>query len=152
MREVEDPDHDHRGSHQSQQQRWLALHQAGQDEADQHEIGSHQAQERTEAAPTRYRDHHNGVQNRQGSDGDVADEINEDIRRSPASGVAALDAGEIQVPDGVAHIHAMGHGNVRVNDHLDRFPALVRHCEGKGALRAAGLVLAGLVLAGLVLA
>lgn len=51
----------------------------------------------------------------------------------------ALDAGEIQVADGVAHVHAVGLGDIRVDDHLDGFTALVRLRESESAFRATGL-------------
>ncbi len=73
--------------------------------------------------------------------GDAADKVHENVGRSAASGVRTLNRGQVEVPDGVAHVHAVGHGDVRVDDHLDHVPpAFVRLREGEGALRPAGLV------------
>ncbi|MCY1227951.1 hypothetical protein D9M72_402430 [compost metagenome] len=148
--EVEDADHDHGGPHQRQQQRRFSLHQPGQHERHQHRVGAHKADQRPQPAPARHGDHHGGVKDGQKDDGQGADEVHEDIGRRTLTG-RALGVGEVQVPDVVTDLDAVGLHHVRVDHHLDRVSALVRlgECEGAVIPRLRGILGSALPRAGL---
>ncbi len=79
--EVEHPDHDHRGPHQRQQQRRLALHQSRQHKGHQHPVGADEPDQRAQPAPARHGDHDDGVEHGQEDDRQGPDKVDEDIGR-----------------------------------------------------------------------